>query len=69
MIVGDIPSNPLWNPTINCLLLIIAGVSDVDNVYAKFLVATTPSTIAVNAASNEKAVFPPTVAEAGIGDK
>ena len=69
MIVGLLPSNPFWNPTINCLLLIVVAVSDVDNVYAKFLVATTPSTIAVNAASNEKAVLPPLVAEAGIGDK
>ena len=30
LIVGDIPLNPPWNPTVNCLLLMIAAVSDVD---------------------------------------
>ena len=53
----------------NCLLLISDAVSDVDNEYPKFLVETTPATIAVMLASNENAVFPPCVADVGIGAK
>ena len=30
LIVGDLPSNPPWNPTVNCLLLIVDASSDVD---------------------------------------
>ena len=69
LIVGATPSNPSWKPTMNCLLLISDAVSDVDNEYPKFLVETTPATIAVMLASNENAVFPPCVADVGIGAK
>ena len=43
----------------------VVGVSDVDNVNAKFLVP--PTTL--NAASNENAVLLPTVAPLGVGTK
>jgi len=63
-VVGDTPSNPPWNPTINCLLLTSTAeepVSSNPNECVPSDVVTVPS--------NANTVFEPYPAPTGIGDK